>query len=168
MTERIEFIEVHPMRGHSRGEWYATVDDIVESEDDAEYWALFGVTHRGNKHCLGEFPTKKAALSAERGTGLLRADGLIDARGLAKTEPRKVVQIEVVSDPAEPTMIDLFALCGDGSVWRRGIGRRRGEGLMEDRWEPVSLDGIDDAKPASGPGSQPASILARPDDGRRK
>ncbi len=163
MTERIEFIEVHPMCGHSRGEWYATVDDIVDSEDDAEYWALFGVTHRGNKHCLGEFPTKKAALSAERGTGLLRRDGLIDARGLAKTEPRKIIQIEVVSDPEEPTMIDLFALCSDGSVWRRGIGLRRGEGLMEDRWAPVSLDGIDGEEASSGRGNQPTSLLRGPD-----
>ena len=168
MTERIEFIEVHPMRGHSRGEWYATVNDIVDSEEDAEYWALFGVTHRGNKHCLGEFPTKKAALSAERGTGLHRRDGLIDARGLAETKPRKIVQIEVVSDPGEPTMIDLFALCSDGSVWRRGIGLRRGDGLMEDRWEPVSLDGIDDNKTMSGLGSQPASVFPGSDKRRSK
>ena len=65
MTEKTEYIEIYPMRGHSRGEWYGTFEDIVDSEEEAEYWALFGVTHRGNKHCLGEFPTKSVAMSAK-------------------------------------------------------------------------------------------------------
>lgn len=46
MTEKSEFIEIHPMRGHSRGDWYGTLDDIVDSEEEAEYWALFGVAPR--------------------------------------------------------------------------------------------------------------------------
>ena len=52
------------MRRHSRGDWYGALDDIAECEEDAEYWALFGITHRGNKHCVGEYPTKAAALLA--------------------------------------------------------------------------------------------------------
>jgi hypothetical protein len=56
MTEKSLSFEVHPMRGHSRGEWYGTLEDVVENEGDADYWAVFGVTHRGNKHCLAEFP----------------------------------------------------------------------------------------------------------------
>ncbi len=66
MAEKVESVDVYPMRGHSRGDWYGTLEDIVNSEEEAEYWALFGVTHRGNKHCLGEFPTKSAAMSAKR------------------------------------------------------------------------------------------------------
>lgn len=54
------------MRGHSRGEWYASMDDIAASEEDAEYWAIFGTTPRGNTHCLGEFPTKSAAMRAKQ------------------------------------------------------------------------------------------------------
>lgn len=54
------------MKGHSRGEWYGTIDDVVHSEDNAEYWALFGVTHRGNRRCLGEFPNRRAAFDASR------------------------------------------------------------------------------------------------------
>jgi len=54
------------MRGHSRGKWYAAQNDIVISEEDAEYWALFSVTSRGNKHCLGEFPSKAEALAAKK------------------------------------------------------------------------------------------------------
>ena len=65
VTEKTEYIEIYPRRGHSRGEWYGTFEDIVDSEEEAEYWALFGVTHRGNKHCLGEFPTKSVAMSAK-------------------------------------------------------------------------------------------------------
>ena len=64
MSERAIAYELHPMRGHSRGEWYATQKDIANSEDEAEYWALFSVTHRGNKHCVGEFATKLDALAA--------------------------------------------------------------------------------------------------------
>jgi len=55
------------MRGHSHGKWYGTVDNVAESEADAEYWAVFGVTHRGNRHCLGEFLSKDAALAAVNG-----------------------------------------------------------------------------------------------------
>ncbi len=66
MSEKIESVLVHPMRGHSRGEWYATRDDVAASEEDAEYWAVFGVTRRGNTHCLGEFPTKSAAMRTTR------------------------------------------------------------------------------------------------------
>ena len=54
------------MRGHSRGEWYATQKDIVNSDRRAGYWALFSVTPSGNKHCLGEFATKAEALEALR------------------------------------------------------------------------------------------------------
>ena len=64
MFEKIKFVAIHPMRGHSYGEWYATLDDIVESEENAEYWAVFGVTCGGIKYCLGEFRTKQAALAA--------------------------------------------------------------------------------------------------------
>ena len=66
MAEKPVSFEVHPMRGHSRGEWYATQKDIVNSDGDAEYWALFSVTPRGNKHCVGEFQTKAAALVAKK------------------------------------------------------------------------------------------------------
>lgn len=64
MSEKAIAYELHPMRGHSRGEWYAAQEDIVNSEAEAEYWALFSVTHRGNKHCVGEFATKLDALAA--------------------------------------------------------------------------------------------------------
>ena len=66
MTEKAESFEVYPMRGHSRGEWWGTLKDIADFEEDAEYWALFGMTHRGNKHCLAEFRTKAEAMSARR------------------------------------------------------------------------------------------------------
>ena len=59
------------MRGHSRGEWYATQKDIVNSDEDADYWALFGVTLGGHKHCLGEFTTKAEALVAQKDARLL-------------------------------------------------------------------------------------------------
>ena len=67
MAEKIDSMEIHPMRGHSRGEWYCSLDDIAPSEDEAEYWAVFGVTHRGNRHCLGEFLTKSDAQFAVDG-----------------------------------------------------------------------------------------------------
>jgi len=66
LAEKPISFEVHPMRGHSRGEWYAAQKDVVSSDEDAEYWALFSVTSRGNRHCLGEFPTKAEALAAEQ------------------------------------------------------------------------------------------------------
>jgi hypothetical protein len=66
VAEKPTSFEVHPMRGHSRGEWYATQKDIANSDEDADYWALFSVTLRGNKHCVGEFPTKAEALAAQK------------------------------------------------------------------------------------------------------
>lgn len=59
MSEKVESMEIHPMRGHSRGKWYCSLKDIAPSEEEAEYWAVFGVTQRGNRHCLGEFPSEE-------------------------------------------------------------------------------------------------------------
>ena len=143
MTEKIESMEIHPMRGRSRGEWYCSFDDIAPSEGDAEYWAIFGVTHRGNKHCLGEFPTKSAAKTAAHGLKTLwrRPESVPSTRG------RKIIQIEVVTDTNDASMADIFALCDDGTIWRRGVGTGRGSGLMDDRWERIPLDGISDLAP---------------------
>lgn len=138
MTEKIESMEVYPMRGRSRGEWYCSLDDIAPSERQAEYWAVFGTTHRGNKHCLGEFPTKSAARSAVHGMRALRKPTATAPRG------RKIIQIEVVKDKNDPTMVDVFALCDDGSIWRRGVGTGKTSGLMDDRWEQIPLDGMED------------------------
>jgi hypothetical protein len=138
MTEKIESMEIHPMRGHSRGEWYCSLDDIAPSEREAEYWAVFGVTHRGNKHCLGEFSTKSTARSAVHGMNTFRKPATPSPRG------RKIIQIEVAKDKNDPTIVDLFALCSDGSIWRRGIGTGKASGLMDDRWEQIPLDGIED------------------------
>lgn len=126
------------MRGHSRGEWYCSLGDVAASEQEAEYWAVFGVTHRGNKHCLGEFPTKSAARAAVREpkTPLKRAAKL--RRG------RRIIQIEVVQDKNDSMMVDVFALCDDGSIWRRGIGTGRASGLLDDRWEQIPLDRMQD------------------------
>ena len=66
MTEKAVSFEVHPMRGHAHGEWYGAPENIANHEEDAEYWALFGVTIRGNHHCLGEFRTKSEAEAAKR------------------------------------------------------------------------------------------------------
>jgi len=66
MTEEAVSFVVHPMRGHAHGEWYGALENIVDDVDDAEYWALFGVTLRGNKHCLAEFHTKAEAEAAKR------------------------------------------------------------------------------------------------------
>ena len=66
MTEKAVAFEVQPMCGHVHGEWYGTLENIADREEDAEYWALFGVTLRGNKHCLGEFQTKSEAEAAKR------------------------------------------------------------------------------------------------------
>ncbi len=143
MTEKIESMEIHPMRGHSRGGWYCSLDDIAPSDEEAEYWAIFGVTHRGNKHCLGEFPTRSAAESAAQGLKSFRKR----AEPASSTRGRKITQIEVVADRNEPSMVDIFALCDDGSIWRRGVGIRRSSGLMDDRWERIPLDGIDDLAP---------------------
>jgi len=153
MTEKIESMEIHPMRGHSRGEWYCSIDDIAPREEEAEYWALFGVTHRGNKHCLGEFPTKSAAGTAARGLKIRWKP----SRPLSSTRGRKIIQIEVVTVKNESAMVDIFALCDDGSIWRRGIGTGRGSGLMDDRWERIPLDGIDDLDPDAAFGAVIAS-----------
>ena len=141
MTEKIETMEIHPMRGHSRGEWYCSLDDVAESEEQAEYWTVFGVTHRGNKHCLGEFPSKSAARSAAHGLRTLWTPPAPTRRS------KQIVQIEVVPDRNDSAMVDLFALCDDGTVWRRGIGTGRASGLLDDRWEQIPLDGMED--PAS-------------------
>ena len=140
MTEKIESMEIHPMRGHSRGEWYCSLDDIAPSEEEAEYWAVFGITHRGNKHCLGEFPTKSAAKTAAHGLKSLwkPAEPMPSRRG------RKIVQIEIVAAENDSTMVDIFALCNDGSIWRRGIGAGKNSGLLDDRWERIPLDGIEE------------------------
>ena len=66
MTEKADSFEVHTMRGHAHSEWYGAPQNIVDCDDNAEYWALFSVTFRGNKHCLGEFKTKADADAAKR------------------------------------------------------------------------------------------------------
>jgi hypothetical protein len=139
MSEKIQSTEVLPMRGHSRGDWYCTLDDVAPSEADAEYWAVFGITHRGNRHCLGEFPTRQAAESAAHGS--IALSGRVKRSDSGDT--RRVVQIEVVAAVSDPSMVDVFALCDDGTIWRRGVGTRRASGLLDDRWEPLPLDGLD-------------------------
>lgn len=143
MTEKIKSMVVHPMRGRSRGEWYCSYDDIAPSEEEAEYWAIFGTNYRGITHCLGEFPTKSAAETA--------AFGLMYPRSPDGPSPsnrgRKIVQIEVVVDQQDSAMVDIFALCDDGSIWRRGIGMGRHSGLIDDQWERIPLDGIEDIAP---------------------
>ena len=153
MTEKIESMEIHPMRGHSRGEWYCSLDDIAPSEEEAEYWAVFGVTHRGNKHCLGEFSTQSAAKAAAHGLKSLwkPAEPSPARRG------RKIIQIDVVADKTDSTMVDIFALCDDGSIWRRGIGTGRHSGLIDERWERIPIDGIEDLAPESAFGVAIAS-----------
>ena len=163
MTERIESIEMYPMRGHSRGDWYGTLEDIANSEENAEYWALFGVTHRGNKHCLGEFPTKSAAASAASGMRLNPLAEKAPPRPDPSSHERIIVQIEVVADQSDPSMIDLFALCADGTVWRRGVGIHSNASLAEDRWEPISLDGMADDPEVRSLGTYVVSLSQRPD-----
>lgn len=153
MTERTESFEIHPMKGHSRGEWYGTLDDIGKSAKKAEYWAVFGVTHRGNKHCLGEFPTESAAQAAVRGLKYFRRSrdrslGTTPDRG-KKTDStpssghgRQIVQLEIVRSKNDDAMMELFALCNDGTVWHRGIGIRGNRGFMDEYWTEITLDGI--------------------------
>lgn len=138
MTEKVDYIEIYPMRGHSRGEWYATLDDIAESEEAAEYWALFGVTHRGNKHCLGEFPTKSDAIVARQGVSIFGKEGRTKGKG------RKVIQIEIVEDYVDSSTVELFALCNDGTIWRRCIASKNDISSEEKRWHRVSLSGINE------------------------
>ena len=57
------------MIGRSHGEWYPSADDIASSDDEAEYWAIFGTTQRGNMRCLGEFATRQDAVNALTGGG---------------------------------------------------------------------------------------------------
>lgn len=147
MSEKVESMEIHPMRGHSRGEWYCSLKDVAPSEKEAEYWAVFGVTHRGNKHCLGEFPTKTAAEIAVHG---LKIDCKPAVPSQARhSSNRTVVQIEVIASKDSSTMMDLFVLCNDGSIWRRGVGTGRHSGLMDSRWERVPLDGLDELAPGA-------------------
>ena len=139
MTEKSESFEIHPMRGHSRSGWWGTLEDIVESEEEAEYWAVFGVTHRGNKHCLGEFPTKTAAMSTIHGMSFPLSVG---RSSFTKARRRKIIQIEVAFDHNETSVVELFGLCDDGTVWRRGIGIRSASGLVDQHWQQVPLDGL--------------------------
>ena len=152
MTERSETFEVHPMKGHSRGEWYGTLDDIAESSETAEYWAVFGVTHRGNKHCLGEFPTESAAHAAVRGlqyfppprenfVGTVPGGGIVIRESSSSKRSRRIVQLEVAKSD-DGAMVELFALCNDGTVWHRGVGVRGNRGLIEDSWNEITLEGI--------------------------
>ena len=154
MTEKTEAFEVHPMRGHSRGEWYGTLDDIVESPESAEYWAVFGVTHRGNKHCLGEFPTEHEAQAAVRGlmffpppdigvVGSIPGGGVVVGYTNSTCQPRKIVQFEVSKGEIDGSMLELFALCDDGSVWHRGVGIGDNRGFVDDTWTEISMNGIE-------------------------
>ncbi len=143
MTEKSESFEIHPMRGHSRGKWWGTLEDIVDSEEEAEYWALFGVTHRGNRHCLGEFPAKSAAMSAIRGMSFPKS---ARQTKFAIARRRKIIQIQVAYDHKETAMVELFGLCDDGTVWRRGIGIRSASGMEDEYWEQISLDGLDNGQ----------------------
>jgi hypothetical protein len=141
------------MKGHSRGEWYGTLDDIADSAESAEYWAVFGVTHRGNKHCLGEFRTESAAQAAVRGlryfppsreqVRVTVPEGSVGIgySGLSGRR-RRIVQLEIVKSKDDSAMIELFALCNDGTVWHRGVGIRGNRGFMEENWNEITLDGI--------------------------
>jgi hypothetical protein len=100
------------MRGHSRGDWYGTLDNVTQSEADAEYWAVFGVTHRGNRHCLGEFPTKDAALATVYGLDQTQSES---GAGGGST----IMHIEAVRTGEDHSKFELFALFNDGTVWRR-------------------------------------------------
>jgi hypothetical protein len=142
------------MRGHSRGAWWGTLEDIVDSEAEAEYWAVFGVTHRGNKHCLGEFQTKSAAVSAIRGMSFPRSARQAKSAKVRRRQSarqtrfapagmRKIVQIEVVYDHKENDIVELIGLCDDGTVWRRSIGIRSRAGREDQYWEQISLDELD-------------------------
>lgn len=155
------------MKGHSRGEWYGTLDDIIESVDLADYWAVFSVTHRGNKHCLGEFPSESAAWAAARGSqffppipprpslstspprlviGQSRSTSGSSAlihQSQSSPSPRVVVQFEVFESEGDKSMIELFALCNDGTVWHCGIGVGNNRGFMDESWTEVTLNWLD-------------------------
>ena len=159
MTEKTLSMEVHPMRGHSRGDWYCSLDDIAPREDEAEYWAIFGITHRRNKHCLGEFPTKKAAEDAMHGwrsvrrpvhTPMPRRASWPNRRRV--TSPRdehgkNVVQFEVVPDRKDASKISVVALCENGTIWRRDTEKGIDTGPIVKQWQRVSLAGLENLTP---------------------
>ncbi len=74
MSEPIDHKVLRPMYGRSRGDWNPTIDDIADCDEDANYWAIFGVTRRGKWHCLGHFPTKEAAENALYGKNIRPVD----------------------------------------------------------------------------------------------
>lgn len=129
------------MRGHSHGEWYGSLDDVLEPGEDAEYWAVFGITHRGNKHCLGEFPTQAAAKATTR--DFITIPTAKRFRKAFRSGGRKIVQLEIVPNVEEDAMVEVIALCSDGTVWQRGIGRGQNTGLVDGSWVQISQDGID-------------------------
>jgi hypothetical protein len=136
LTEKAESFEIHPMRGHSRGEWYGTLDNVVESESDAEYWAVSGVMHRGNRHCLGEFSTKDAALAAIRGKAK------VARKNRGNQGSRTIVHIEVEPAHRGDAKLRAFALFSDGTVWRRKRRTSSGSGELADRWEAIDFDDL--------------------------
>lgn len=155
MTEKTETMEIHPMRGHSRGDWYCSLSDIASGEDEAEYWAIFGVTHRGNKHCLGEFPTKRAAEAAVLGWRSVRHQRRsamtrhASERSRRQTQPlqqgqgKNVVQIQVVPDREDTSKVGVFALCENGTIWRRDAENGNESGTIVSEWEPVLTPGLE-------------------------
>ena len=60
---------------------------------------------------------------------------------------RKVVRIEVDAGNIDSAMVDVFGLCNDGSIWRRGIGTGGYPGPIDDQWERIPLDGMEDIDP---------------------
>jgi hypothetical protein len=141
MTEKSLSFEVHPMRGHSRGEWYGTLDDVVKSDKDAEYWAVFGITHRGNKHCLAEYSTKAETQAATQNFNMFP---VAKRSSFASGESdRKIVQLEVLPSTDSTPMIEIIALCSDGTVWHRGIGRGLRSSFADGAWEQITLEGLE-------------------------
>jgi len=79
MTEKIESMEILPMRGHSRGEWHCSLDDVASSDDEAEYWAIFGVTHRNARAAISNRKHMFRLAHARHADWHLRAkDGIPD------------------------------------------------------------------------------------------
>lgn len=58
------------------------------------------------------------------------------------SSPREIVQLEVSSHGEGDTMLELFALCSDGTVWHRGIGIGKGRGFSDESWTEISLRGL--------------------------
>lgn len=125
------------MRGHSHGEWYGTVDNVAASEADAEYWAVFGVTHRGNRHCLGEFLSKDAALAAV--SGFDRTSSQIRIYG-----GNAIVHIEAVRSDQGDSEFELFALFDDGAIRKRTKSASPIFGELEQRWQRINQDELPD------------------------